>query len=277
VTDRRRVFLIRLALALAALRFAVYPWLEHQLERRDQLSVLTDRLDRAQGVIENRNVIETTAKDLSKQSQLTAPRFAYAETADRFRLDTQRRVTEVIRSNGLGVSLFDWLVEGNSEAAQYERDGFSFARMRVEFAGPLRQVATAQSDLEGSFPNLIVRRVALNFRDITTNIDSGLVTASIIADVYYKLGSSPTKSPVEKQDSNPMDDEPKPIPREAPGFSTVAPGPLPAPLPRVTPQAIPGDIPPGTIPLPRPPPKGLPPKMIPKGIAPPLGDDEEAV
>ena len=277
MTDQRRVFLIRLAVALAAFRFAVYPWIEHQLERRDQLSVLTDRLDRAQGVIENRDVIETTAKALTEQSQLTAARFAYAETADRFRLDTQRRVTEVVRSNGLGVSLFDWLIEGDSEAAQYESDGFSFARMRVEFAGPLRLVATVQSDLEGVFPGLIVRRVALNFRDITTNIDAGVVTASVIADVYYKLGSPPAKSEPAPEESNVADDGPKPIPREAPGFSTVAPGPLPAPLPQSAPLGVPGDIPPGTIPLPRPPPKGLPPKMVPKGIAPPLGDDEEAV
>lgn len=274
MTDRRRVFLIRLALALAALRFAVYPWLEHQLERRDELSVLTDRLDRAQGVIENRNVIETTAKDLSKQSQLTAPRFAYAETADRFRLDTQRRVTEVIRSNGLGVSLFDWLIEGNSEAAQYERDGFSFARMRVEFAGPLRQVATAQSDLEGSFPNLIVRRVALNFRDITTSIDVGVVTASVIADVYYKIGSPSDKSQGAILDSGERQDGPKPVYLQVPGSPASPPSPPP---PQPSTQAVPGDIPPGTVPIPRPPPKGLPPKMVPKGIAPPLGDDEEAV
>ncbi len=274
MTDQRRVFLIRLLLALAALRFAVYPWIEYQLERRDELSVLTDRLDRAQGVIENRRVIETTAKDLSQQSQQTAARFIYAETADRFRLDTQRRVTEVIQSNGLGVSLFDWLIEGDAAASQDERDGFSFARMRVEFAGPLRQVAMVQGDLEGVFPSLIVRRVALNFRDITTNIDVGVVTVSVIADVYYKLGS-PVESGKASSASGHDEDRPKPVQLQVPGSPVIVPNTL-AP-PQTIPQAIPGDITPGKTPIPRAPPRVLPPKMVPKGIAPPLGDDEEAV
>jgi hypothetical protein len=277
VTDQRRVFLIRLAIVLAVLRFGVYPWIEYQAERRDELSVLTNRLDRAEGVVENRIAIETAAKALTKAASTTSERFVYADTIDRFRLDTQTRLTEIVRVNGLGISLFDWLIEGDADPAVLERDGFSFARLRIEFVGPLRQIAMVQSDLEGTFPGLIVRRSSLNFREITTNIDAGIATASIIADVYYKLGSPPAKriSAVSAQSDSLSGDEPKPVPREAPGFSTVAPGPMPTPSPPM--QAIPGDIPPGTVPIPRPPPKGVQPKMIPKGIAPPLGDNEEAV
>jgi len=273
VNDRRRVLLIRLAIVLAALRFIIYPWIEYQADRRDALSVLTDRLDRAEGVVENRSAIETAAKALTEQSRATADRFTYAETIDRLRLDTQRRITEVVRANGLGVSLFDWLIEGNADATVFERDGFSFARVRIEFGGPLRQIATIKSELEGAFPAMVIRRVTLNFRDITTNIESGAATVSIIADVYFKLGSPPAYDAADaERDSDVAVDEPKPVPREAPGFSTVVPvGPQPAI------QTTPGGITPGTVPLPRAPPTGIQPKIVPRGIAPPLGDNEEEV
>ncbi len=87
---RYRVVLV-LALALAGLRFLVVPWLEHQGERRDALQVLTQRLDRSEGLVEARDTILKQSSTLTAAAQAARARYPVALNSDEFRLKTAAR------------------------------------------------------------------------------------------------------------------------------------------------------------------------------------------
>ena len=58
MTYSRNQVLLIVAAGLVVIRFVIVPWLNWQSEQRDALAVMTQRLDRAIGVIENREAID---------------------------------------------------------------------------------------------------------------------------------------------------------------------------------------------------------------------------
>lgn len=63
--ERRRL-LIGALVVLASLRFLILPWIDQQAEAREQLEVLTQRLDRSTGVVLNRSAITDALLRLEK-------------------------------------------------------------------------------------------------------------------------------------------------------------------------------------------------------------------
>lgn len=181
MNDARVRLLVTIVAALAALRFIVVPWMSAQNEKREQLQVLTQRLDRSEGVVQNREAIAAARKALGARAESLRGRFPQAPGADAFRLDAQRRIGELARSAGVELEIFDWILEGENADAQ-----LAYGRARLALEGPLRNVVRLHAELEGSSPNAAVRDVQLTLRAPAAGPGDIPANATMIVDLYYR-------------------------------------------------------------------------------------------
>jgi len=177
---RNRV-LLGVAAFLAALRFIVAPWIDSQADEVEQLSVLTKRLDRATGVVQNRQAIAKALAEVEASTLELRKRFPQAENRQAFRLSSQQAISEAIGAAGLNVKLFEWVMDGRAEEARME-----YSRARIQLEGGFRQIVAAQAQLETKFPNMFVRELAVTTGTQISAPDDSLVYMSMVVDLYYR-------------------------------------------------------------------------------------------
>jgi hypothetical protein len=178
--DRNRA-LVLLALGLAFIKFILVPWLDQQADSIEQLSVLTKRLDRAEGVIANRLAIEEAVKDTESSVRLARQRFPDAVDPQSFKIGVQQSVSAVAGDTGLVVKLFEWVVEGDAKRAR-----LAYSRARIQIDGGFRQLATLQATLEARFPYMFVREFGLAAPAMIAAPDESVASITIVADFYYR-------------------------------------------------------------------------------------------
>jgi hypothetical protein len=180
MTDRVRTMLIVVAV-LAALRFVVVPWFAGQADTHDRLFTVTRQLDRAEAVAEAGTAIETQRDELRQVVALLAARAPSGEPLNEYRIAVQRQLASVAESQGLELSLFEWVLDDVAEGA-----GLAYGRVRVQFEGPLRRVAAGHVEIEAGMPNVFVRDI-----DVFISRGGGFSTsarATFELDVYYRPG-----------------------------------------------------------------------------------------
>ena len=182
MADSRVRWLLGLALVLVALRFAVVPWTQAQVERRQQLEVLTQRLDRSAGVVEDKAEILAAQGRLTKVSKAARAIFPEVEDKERFRLDAQRMLSGIAGRGDVKVTLFDWIVDGESAKA-----GLAYGRVNASLQGPLESLVAVHGQVEGEMPFAAVREVKL---ETAGKGASGLAEESatllLVIDLFYR-------------------------------------------------------------------------------------------
>lgn len=180
--DHRVRWLLGLALALAVLRFVIVPWTQQQVERRQQLEVLTQRLDRSAGVVQSADQILAAQSKLAAAREATLAPYPLAADKDRFRLDVQRRLSAIATRGGVTVTLFDWIVDGDAAEA-----GMAYGRVNVSIAGPLRSVVAVHGALEAEMPYAAVREGSMELgRNSVRGLTDDAVTLALVIDLYYR-------------------------------------------------------------------------------------------
>jgi hypothetical protein len=182
VGDARVRWLLGLALVLAALRFAIMPWAQAQVEQRQQLEVLTKRLDRSAGVVASAQAILAAQGKVAAATQ--AARKPFPEVADKehFRLDAQRMLAGIASRGGVKVALFDWVLDG--EAA---RAGLAYGRVNASLEGPLESLVSVHGQIEGEMPFAAVREVKMEFgRGGETGLSASSASMALVMDLYYR-------------------------------------------------------------------------------------------
>lgn len=187
--DRLRL-LLGVVAVLAALRFAVVPWLNAQNEQRQYLELVTQRLDRSSAVVHNRERIEVAMQKLGKVESGVRGQFPRAGSVDQFRLEAQQAITGIVEGAGVKLSLFDWLVDGDVPEAR-----LAYGRARVSVEGTLADVLRAHGDIEGALPNAAVREITLEAREPARSAGSQDTTATLVVDLYFE--SPPTAAAAE--------------------------------------------------------------------------------
>jgi hypothetical protein len=174
--------LLGLALVLVALRFAIVPWAQAQVEKRQQLEVLTQRLDRSAGVLEDKAAILAAQGRVSKVSQQTRGIFPEVADKERFRLDAQRLLSGIASRGDVKVTLFDWIVDGELAKA-----GLAYGRVNASLQGPLDSLVAVHGQVEGEMPFAAVREVKL---ETAGKGASGLAEESatllLVIDLFYR-------------------------------------------------------------------------------------------
>jgi len=190
VADNRLKWLLGVAGALAAIRLLVVPWAEAQTEQRQQLEVLTKRLDRSEGVVRNSEAILAAQAGLRDDAAGTMAIFPEAPGDDDSRLAAQRRITALAAQSGLTVTLFDWLLDGDVNEA-----GLAYSRASIKLEGPLDRMILFHGDLEATIPFAAVREVQLRMRSAASAPVSDPTTATLVVDLFYRP-SQPVSIPV---------------------------------------------------------------------------------
>lgn len=179
--SERNRWLIGLALSLAAIKFILMPWADAQTESRQALQVLTQRLDRSVGVVQNRDAILNSHAALQASISAARGRFPEVESVEKFRLQTQTQIGQMMSSRALNTLLFDWILEGKVDEANLK-----FVRARFQAQGELRKIADLQAELEGGLPNLIIREVRLMTSVPVKEVDGYGGNITFVADFYFR-------------------------------------------------------------------------------------------
>jgi hypothetical protein len=187
--NRNRVLLL-VALALAVLRFGVVPWVASQAEAHERLEVLTRRLDRSVGVVQNREAILEAQRDLRARTASLGERFPLVTNASGYRLESQQRIGALVAESGAKLALFDWVLDGRLPEA-----GLAFGRVRLQIEGPLRDVARAHAALEGGLPSLVVREANLNAMAPARAADETAATLTLVGDLLFRAPPGPAVKP----------------------------------------------------------------------------------
>jgi hypothetical protein len=187
VADPRVRWLLVLAAVLAGLRFAVVPWMQQQGEQRQQLEVLTQRLDRSVSVVQNAEAMQAARGKVVEVTEAARAPFPVVDDKDRFRLDSQRTLAGIAQRGGVSVTLFDWVLDG--EAAQA---GMAYGRVNASLAGPLDSLVAVHGAIEAAMPYAAVREVKLDLgRVLKPGLGKDPGTLALVMDLYYRPASTP--------------------------------------------------------------------------------------
>jgi len=178
--DRRR-WLIGLLFALLAIKFGVLPWVDSQGDAREQLDVLTKRLDRSTGVVLNRAAITTSLSVLEKANAADRARFPESVNVESFRLEAQQRVTALVQSQALQVEAFDWVLDEPPRGSE-----LGLVRGRIVVRGDMRTLASLLGTLEGELPNMVVREVSYNMENPAGGPFGNRAIMTHVADFYFR-------------------------------------------------------------------------------------------
>ena len=180
---RRVHLLLGLAAALAVLRLVVVPWVGSQAGVHDRLFAVTRQLDRAEAIVDagsdlqaRRDALETVVLELAARAPL-------ATAGSEHRVQVQRELRAAVESAGLELKVFEWVLDGESEAA-----GLAFGRLRLQVEGPLKNVAEAHVGIEAGFPNVFIRDMSLSVR--RGGRLSSTASATMQLDLYYRRGEA---------------------------------------------------------------------------------------
>lgn len=177
--------LLAIAAVLASVRFGLFPLIEWQDDWRENLVVLTNRLDRSVGVVANRDAIVKSEAALEAANAKLRARFPKSEDADAFRLEAQKSITDLIVSQGATVSMFDWILDGEES-----RSGLRYARARIQAQGGNRALARALARMEGNYPNAVLLDVLGNSQIPAYGPTDGGTGVTLVADFYFRLDTA---------------------------------------------------------------------------------------
>jgi hypothetical protein len=177
----RNQWLLGILSALLAVKFVLQPWLESQSEEAAALAVLTQRLDRSIGVIENREAIGKSASSMQVSLARVRQRFPDAADLQSYRIEVQEKVGATAAQAGLGIKSFEWLADGRATDA-----GLVFSRARFQIDGGLRRLVELQTGLEGQWPNMFVRELNLSGPTVFAAPDESAASLTLVADFYFR-------------------------------------------------------------------------------------------
>ena len=157
--------------------------MQQQVEQRQQLEVLTQRLDRSVSVVQNAEAMQAARGKVVAVTEATRAPFPAVNDKDRFRLDSQRTLAGIAQRGGVSVTLFDWVLDG--EAAQA---GMAYGRVNASLSGPLDSLVAVHGAIEAEMPYAAVREVKLDSaarrQSLASAKDPG--TLALVMDLYYR-------------------------------------------------------------------------------------------
>jgi len=182
VGDSRVRWLVGLALVLAALRFAIVPWAQSQVEERQQLEVLTQRLDRSASVVASAKDLLAAQGQVAAATEAARKSYPVVADAEQFRLEAQRMLSGIAARGGVKVVLFDWVLDGDAPKA-----GLAYGRINASLEGPLDSVVSVHGQIEAEMPFAAVREVKIEFgRESTDGLSAMGTTMALVMDLYYR-------------------------------------------------------------------------------------------
>lgn len=177
-------FLLWALIAAIALRFGALPWLAWQDDTRAELEVLTQRLDRSAGVIENGSAIESSMAALNVRADQLRALFRRHGDAEEFKLAIQQEVGAWYTEGGARIEVFDWVI-GDSEGRSRSATSAQRVRARIQVGGTLRSLAMVHGRLESALPTAAIREIRLRTVSSAENLPDSTASMTIVVDFFY--------------------------------------------------------------------------------------------
>jgi len=181
MTSSRNRLLLMLAIGLAGIKFLVLPWIEQQAAAAERLAVLTQRLDRSTGVVQNRESIRKAVDEVEKSTITARTRFPDEPDVEGYRLGVQQNIGSAGTTAGVTLKAFEWIVDGEVKPAR-----LVYSRARVQFEGGFRNLVTLQANLESRYPNMVIRELNLSSSAMIGAPDESLASLTLVADFYFR-------------------------------------------------------------------------------------------
>ena len=177
--SRYRTLLI-VALVLAAARFVVLPLVSLQAEQRDNLRLLTQRLDRSESLVERKEIILTQTSRLNAAYRNARSRYPVAGSPDEYRLQVQQQISALAQECGVSITVFDVLLDGAQPDAR-----LGFVRVRMQMQGGLSRVARFHGEFEGRVQNASLKSVNFTSSFPISGPGNPIVQAAFTADLFF--------------------------------------------------------------------------------------------
>lgn len=180
MTADRRQLLLAVLFFLIFVKFVGLPWLDWQSDKRQQLMVLTQRLDRSVGVVANADEIIKARAALRAEVKQLESLFPTVKALPERKLQAQRAVEEIAAQNGLTVSSFDWVFQSETGS-----DIVPYARARIQLAGDLRSLALTHGSIESKLPGITIRDLLVTPNGLAKDPLAKPSTMSVTVDFYF--------------------------------------------------------------------------------------------
>jgi hypothetical protein len=182
VADSRVRWLLGLALLLAVARFVIVPWTQSQVEQRQQLEVLTQRLDRSASVVASADDLLAAQGKVAAATEAARKPYPVVADPEQFRLDAQRTLAAIAGRGNVKVVLFDWVLDGDAPKA-----GLAYGRINASIEGPLDSLVSVHGQIEAEMPYAAVREVKVEFgRESSAGLSDLGTTMALVMDLYYR-------------------------------------------------------------------------------------------
>lgn len=181
MSSRTSLLLVALGVLLIA-RLVIRPWADQMSDSRDNLRVLTDRLDRSEAVFANREALISSLAELEKGVADMRLNYPQVEDQSSFQLAQQQDINRLLQQAGLQLVVFDWVLSGDVEGST-----LGFARFRLQARGEALAQAKLMTAIEAEFPHAAIREMGVspvNAQQITRQ--GGSSELSTVVDVYFR-------------------------------------------------------------------------------------------
>lgn len=174
ITQQKLLFI---ALSLAAARFILLPLLEWQADKREQLLVVTQQLERAARLKNSGPEQEQQLQILQHLKAETLSLYPDASQTTQFRLTMQQQLEQQLTEQGLEVNLFDWLSQQTEQNGSIERH-----QIRLVVQGQPQLIMTAFMKTLVTKPWLRVLDIQLQMHN-SIGRNSNRINANIILEL----------------------------------------------------------------------------------------------
>jgi hypothetical protein len=164
--------------ALVALRFAVLPFVESQISTREELILLTKKLEKFELLLANKEKIANLSKELEKAELSVSILAPKVDSNNSYRLEFQQRVNAIAQQRGVVVSSFQWLME-----APVANGHLNLDRARIQLTGTMPATAYFHADLESAFQNVQIRELSFVNQSIDGSVGSSSSSLNVLVDV----------------------------------------------------------------------------------------------
>lgn len=183
---RTRLMLFAVFLLLA-IKFLLIPWRDQQMDSIQSLQVLTQRVDRSVGVVQNKEKILETRDQLRRSNAPVAAQFPLFSGDEDAQLSFQSSMDATLQRHSLKLGLFDW-VATNVDAGGPLR----YSRFQTQTIGEIGVLARFLADVETDFSHVVIREASLQGQPLLRGATAGdQAELRLVADVYFRVKASP--------------------------------------------------------------------------------------
>lgn len=160
---QKQKWLISALLLLAAMKFAVLPWMQWQEEKAANVSLLSAQLSKGWALLEHQAALQQRLQKLQESEQQLLSQVVYRDdSSTAFQLRLQKQLDELMAKHNLSVRNSNWL-------SPVQRGTMQEHRLEMGLSGELKQLLAFMADVEQVTPKLTILEASSQISNMRPN------------------------------------------------------------------------------------------------------------